>query len=371
MDISHDDRTVMTLDAGGTNFVFSAIQYGEQVVKDIVLPSNALNLELCLKTLIKGFEQVKAVLPNEPAAISFAFPGPSDYKSGVIGDLANLPAFRGGVALGPMLEDHFKIPAFISNDGDLFAYGEAMAGFLPYINEQLCNEGINKKYQNLLGITLGTGFGGGIVVNNQLCEGDNSAAGEIWAMRNFKNTRLTAEEGVSIRAVQRVYSEKTGIEELHTPKDIYDIATGRTEGDQEAALFAFDEMAIAIAESLANAITLIDGVIVIGGGISGAYSLIADKILQHMNGTIENVSGDQMPRLASKVYDVEQPGLLKKFLRDNVKEVEVPFSGRKVTYMADKRIPIGKSRLGTSKAIALGAYAIALQKLSDKTSVNL
>jgi glucokinase len=64
-------------------------------------------------------------------AISFAFPGPSDYPRGIIGDLGNLPCFRGGVALGPMLEDTFEIPVFINNDGDLFAYGEAIGGFLP------------------------------------------------------------------------------------------------------------------------------------------------------------------------------------------------------------------------------------------------
>ena len=43
-----------------------------------------------------------SVLPRPPVAISFAFPGPADYPAGIIGDLANLPAFRGGVALGPM-----------------------------------------------------------------------------------------------------------------------------------------------------------------------------------------------------------------------------------------------------------------------------
>jgi glucokinase len=49
---------------------------------------------------------------------------------GIIGDLENLPTFKGGVALGPMLEEIFNIPVFINNDGDLFAYGEAIAGLL-------------------------------------------------------------------------------------------------------------------------------------------------------------------------------------------------------------------------------------------------
>jgi len=51
---------------------------------------------------------VKENCPAPPAAISFAFLGPADYPNGIIGDLHNLPGFRGGVALGPMLEEKFE-----------------------------------------------------------------------------------------------------------------------------------------------------------------------------------------------------------------------------------------------------------------------
>ena len=112
-------------------------------------------------------------------AISFAFPGPADYPAGIIGDLPNLPAFRGGVALGPMLEAKFGLPVFINNDGDLFAYGEATAGFLPWVNDQLAQAGSPRRFENLVGVTLGTGFGGGIVRRGELLTGDNSMAAEI------------------------------------------------------------------------------------------------------------------------------------------------------------------------------------------------
>jgi len=58
---------------------------------------------------------------------------------------------RGGVALGPMLEERFGIPTFINNDGDLFVYGEAIAGFLPYVNGLLEKAGSPKRYKNLFG----------------------------------------------------------------------------------------------------------------------------------------------------------------------------------------------------------------------------
>lgn len=364
MKLFEDQRIVMTLDAGGTNFVFSAIQAGREIVSPIAIKANANDLDVCLQSITDGFRRVQSKLGEKPAAISFAFPGPADYKSGIIGDLGNLPCFRGGVALGPMLEDLFKTPVFIGNDGDLFAYGEAAAGLLPEVNTELKKSGIPKQYRNLFGITLGTGFGAGIVVNDTLCEGDNSAGGEIWLMRNFKDPRTNAEEAVSIRAIRRVYEEVSGqpAGEL-TPKDIYDIAIGEKDGDCAAAVKSFDEMAEAIAESLCNAITLIDGLIVIGGGLAGAYNLMAPRIIAHMNGDIENMKGEKMARLESKVYNLEDQASRESFFNFNKIQVKTPFSGRLVDYVPDKRIALGLSKLGASRAIALGAYAKALERL--------
>ena len=63
-----DSRIVLTLDAGGTNMVFGAMQGGKFIVDPITLPSNANNLDLCLDTMVIGFssgrEQCHA--PHEP-----------------------------------------------------------------------------------------------------------------------------------------------------------------------------------------------------------------------------------------------------------------------------------------------------------------
>lgn len=367
MDVYQDDRTVMTLDAGGTNFVFSAIRWGKELVKPIVKSTNSTNLEACLSTIIEGFRSLQELLGDiHPVAISFAFPGPADYKNGIIGDLPNFPAFRGGVALGPMLENIFKIPTFINNDGDLFAYGEAMGGLLPEINNLLRKKNIQKSYRNLIGITLGTGFGGGIVVNNALYNGDNSAAGEIWLTRNYSHPDHMAEEGVSIRAIQKLYCELTNTSEILSPKDIYEIAMGNGKGHQQAAVQVFEKTAEVIAESLAHAITLVDGPVVIGGGISGASHFILPALVRTLNGTIKNQDGENIPRLVSKVYDLEDPDSFEKFFKWETRQIDIPFSTKKIDYTTEKRIPVGLSRLGTSQAVFLGAYALALAFLNER-----
>ena len=260
MNYSSDNRIVLTLDAGGTNFVFSAMQGNREIIQPVTLPSFAHDLDLCLKNIIQGFTSIQEALPENPVAISFAFPGPADYPLGIIGDLGNLPGFRGGIALGPFLEKKFKIPVFINNDGDLYAYGEAISGFLPYINDLLEKAGSKKRYRNLIGFTLGTGFGAGIVRNGELFMGDNSGAGEVWLMRNKLNPGLFAEEGVSIRAIQRVYSSHAGIplKQAPSPKEIFEIGMARLEGNREAAIKAFHEMAEVLGDAASNAVTLLD-----------------------------------------------------------------------------------------------------------------
>ena len=187
---SNDKRIVMTLDAGGTNFVFSAIQSNKQIVEPITLPSCPNDLEQCLTALCNGFNRVLSELESSPVAISFAFPGPADYPKGIIGDLPNFPAFKGGVALKTFLEERFQIPVFINNDGDLFAYGEAIAGSLPEANQRLKKQKANRSFSNLIGVTLGTGFGAGVVVDHKLLIGDNSDGGNVWCTRNTKHPEM-------------------------------------------------------------------------------------------------------------------------------------------------------------------------------------
>jgi len=369
MSYASDPRVVLTLDAGGTNFVFSAARGEREVVEPVTLPSNAHELGLCLETIVAGFTKVKEKAPAPPVAISFAFPGPADYPNGIIGGLGNLPAFKeGGVALGPMLADRFGVPVFLNNDGDLFAFGEAIAGFLPWANGLLAEGGSPKRFRNLFGATFGTGFGGGIVRDGRLWIGDNSAGGEIWLLRNKLDPKSNIEESVSIRAIRRVYAEKAGIA-LPTapePKDIFEIGTGLKPGSREGALEAFRRMGEAAGDALASAITLIDGLVVIGGGLTGAADLFLPALVAEMNSSYETPSGP-VPRVEMKAFNLEVPAERATFVKGEAREVVVPGSDRKVAYDPLKRIGVGLSRLGTSHAVAIGAYAFALAELDRRS----
>lgn len=318
-----ESATVLTLDAGGTNFVFSSLRDYRQIASPITMPANAHDLNKCVATLITGFERVASQSGNRIDAISFAFPGPADYQQGIIGDLPNFKAFNGGVPLGSMLKNHFKVPVFMNNDGNLFTSGLAHAGFLPELNKRLQVAGSRKQFQNLIGITLGTGFGCGIVVNGQLITGDNSCGAEIHNTLNPFYPTWNAEESVSTRAIQRVYAEEAGLpfSAALMPKDIYDIAKGTKPGNIPAAQKSFEHYGRALGGSIANVLTLIDGVVVIGGGLSASWDLFAPAMFSELNRKLENFRGDPVERLSFKVFNLEDPLVFETFAKGETPRV--------------------------------------------------
>ena len=362
-----DQRIILTLDAGGTNFVFSAIQGNREIVAPIRKPAYPEDLDRCLITVVEGFDEVIRFLPEKAAAISFAFPGPADYTKGIIGDLPNFPSFKGGVPLGPILEDRFGIPVYINNDGNLFTYGEALAGYLPWLNKRLEEEGSSRRYTNLVGFTLGTGFGSGIVLGETMVLGHSTGGAEIHNTLNPFNSQWNAEEGVSTRAIQRIYAEESGIEIKPSlmPGDIYKIAKGSAEGDNKSALAAFRSFGKSIGGSVANTLSLFDGIVVLGGGITAAWDLFADELFAEINRSYQDYRGNSFPRLSYKVFNLEDDAAFKEFAGGGMTAIKIPESGRQVVFDADPRTGVGMSKLGASTAIALGAYAFALQQLDQ------
>lgn len=361
--LTNSEKIVVTLDAGGTNFVFGAMCDGKPIGQSLTLPSSAHDLDLCLNTLISGFEQVINSLPERPVAISFAFPGPADYRNGVIGGyLPNFPSFRDGVALGPMLEHKFGIPVFINNDADLFAYGEAMGGALPRINRRLEECGSEKRYRNMLGYTFGTGFGFGFVMDGKLNLGDNSCV-ETFCLKHSLHPEYIVEDGVAIRAVKRVYRELTDDSRELEPKDIFDIAEGKLEGDAEAAKRAFETLGRVAGDAMATAVTLMDGIIVIGGGLAAASKYFMPALLSEMRSRIRTMSGDELNRVQMNVYNLDDKTEFKKFASGSSTKIKVYGTDKEVVYDPEKRVGITISDIGASNAVSLGAYLYAIDNI--------
>jgi predicted NBD/HSP70 family sugar kinase len=242
-----------------------------------------------------------------------------------------------------------------------------LAGALPEVNARLAAAGSAKRFHNLLGFTWGTGFGFGMSVDNRMHVGDNSCV-EIYCLRNRIYPDAIVEDSVSIRAVQRVYGELSG-EPNHglTPKEIYEIAEGTREGDRAAAIGSFAEFGRATGDAFASVASLLDGLIVVGGGLTGARKYIMPSVLAEMRSTLSQLTeGERTERMPVAVYELDDEAQFERFARGQQCELKVYGSDRTVSYDPEKRIGIVFSKLGASRAVSLGAYAFALNELDSR-----
>jgi glucokinase len=111
------------------------------------------------------FGAIDRVLTGEVAGIGIGMPGFMDTESGEILMINNIPSFR-GFSVKQAVGQHFGLPVFQNNDANCFALGEAWFG-------------AGKEFDNLVGVTLGTGLGGGIIINRKIHTGLVGGAGEL------------------------------------------------------------------------------------------------------------------------------------------------------------------------------------------------
>jgi glucokinase len=156
------NQKVIGVDIGATKIHIGLVQDGRILQEAKFSTSSQAPKDQIIGELIKGLEQV---MDPEVVGIGIGVPGLVDETEGIIYDLQNIPSWQ-EVHLKAALEGVFKVPVFLSNDGNSFVLGEKIYGQ-------------GKAYKNLLGITLGTGFGTGIIINNQLYSGTLSSAGEF------------------------------------------------------------------------------------------------------------------------------------------------------------------------------------------------
>ena len=217
-----------------------------------------------------------------------------------------------------------------------------------------------------MGYTFGTGFGFGFVSDGELHVGDNSCV-ETFCLKHKHMPDVMVEEGVAVRAVKRVYAQLSGITDpTLEPKDIFDIAEGKRTGDSDAARRSFAMMGEVAGDAMATAVTLIDGLIVIGGGITAAAKYIMPSLLEQLRGRLFSLDGGILDRVQMKVYDLDDEEQFARFARGESRSLKVYGSDREVVYDPQKRIGVMVSKIGASTAISLGAYAFALNEIDKR-----
>ena len=131
----------------------------------------------------------------------------------------------------------------------------------------------------------------------------------------------------------------------------------------KAAQESFRQLGQVTAAALVNVLNIVDGIVVIGGGLSYNSKWILPGMMEEFARPAGTFTGNLLPTLQSEVYNFEDEEQRAAFLEDKDVFVNVPHTDKKVLYQAQRKIAVCISELGASKAINLGAYNFALNQL--------
>lgn len=246
------DRLYIGVDIGGTSIVAARFSESEILEKHEVPTGSKRPAEEIMESL---YEAVDHVMTGDVAAIGIGMPGYMNTETGEILLINNIPSFN-GFFVKPGVEKRFNLPVFQNNDASCFALGEAYFG-------------AGKPFHNMVGITLGTGLGGGIIVDRKVHTGLIGGAGELGC--------VPFREGiVEDYCSNALFVNKYGKEGL----ELYNLAK---KGDREARA-AFDELGKNIGELINLTIYILaPEAFVIGGSVAGGWEFLEGPIRQEVD----------------------------------------------------------------------------------------
>jgi glucokinase len=250
-------KHIIGVDLGGTNIKTALINLDGKIMKKYEIKTETKKgTNQITKNIIKTIEKVKT---KNVIGIGIGSPGPLDYKKGIITKPVNLP-FK-NTPLRKIIQKKFRLPVFLDNDANCFTLAEAVFGS-------------GKNYENVAGITLGTGFGSGITINKKIYHGRNNAAelGHMTINYNGPKSRCKnhgcIETHVAARGITRIFGKSD-------PYSIYKLAI---KGNKKA-IKTYNEMGYYLGIGLTNIIYALDpDIIVIGGKISNSWKLFSKSM---------------------------------------------------------------------------------------------
>ena len=278
------------IDLGGTNIAVGIVTKEGEVLKKTSVPARAerpfdqifADMAACIRQLL-GETGIKE---TEIASIGIGTPGCIDTEKGVLVFAGNFK-YGKNVNYREEMAKHFDIPVYIGNDANVAALAEVRAGAA-------------KGVKNAIMITLGTGVGGGIIIDGNIFEGAYSAAGELGHIVLVSNgepcscgrkgcweayasvTALVRQTKAAMKAHPESIMNKTPLDQV-SGRTAFDAAK---KGDA-AALKVVDQYQEYITEGLADMINIFSPeIIVVGGGISKEGDYLLDPVREKIKSRV-------------------------------------------------------------------------------------
>jgi predicted NBD/HSP70 family sugar kinase len=262
------DKRLWGIDLGGTKIegvVLKSEQDPEVLIRKRVPTESEKGFEHVLGQVKRLLEDISSELGESPDILGIGTPGAIDPPTGLLKN-SNTQAIN-KKSFKTELEKLLGIPVCIANDANCFALAETKMGIVPETDPDA---------KVVFGVILGTGCGGGLVVNGHIISGKQGIGGE-WG-HNFMDTSGGACYCGKTGCVETIISG-TGLENYYeqqhgSRKKLKDIITRAREKSDEYAVRTFERLIHFFGLGISTIINVIDpDVIVIGGGVGNIDEL--------------------------------------------------------------------------------------------------
>jgi glucokinase len=292
-------RQAIGLDFGGTSVKIALVNEKGEIKARVRIPTREAALpNTWLDAVARGVEEVCAKEGGlgSITGIGVGVPGFVDFERGFVYDLANVPGWK-NVHLTPLMEKRFGVHVRVDNDVNAMALGE-------------CTFGAGRIYQHAVFVTLGTGVGGGLLINHALYRGAHSMAGEIGHMsihmdgirspqgrgglEQYIGNRRIVERAVKFMEEGRASEIRNLVEGDWTRLTPELIGQAAHNGDK-LALEIFDFVAECLATAFASVTYLLQPqAFIVGGGVAQSGTILFDPLRRHLGERLSPVFAERI-----------------------------------------------------------------------------
>jgi glucokinase len=270
------DKKIIGIDLGATN-IRGAVVSGD-TLSDII--SVRIHSDGAVEEVLGDIYQViDALMTDSVAAVGIGVPSVVDVAEGIVYDVQYIPSWK-EVPLKKLLEARYQKPVLLNNDANCFALGEYYFGK-------------ERKAASMVGLTIGTGLGGGIIINHKLFPGYNCGAGEFGLLPYRDNILEYYCSGSFFRNVY-------GLDGLRVFEDA-------KKGDARA-MELYAQLGTHVGQAIKAVIYTYDPeLIVLGGSVSQAYDWFKDAMYSEIRSL---AYGQSAQRIRIAVSELTNSGIL-------------------------------------------------------------
>ncbi len=269
-------KNIIGIDMGGTNVRAGIVR--DNKLADII--SKRVNSQVSADEVLEQlFSLADGLIDNTITSIGIGVPGLVNNDERLVYDVVYIPAWK-KIPLQKLMEERYKIPVYIENDANCFAVGEYYFGK-------------GKGYDSMIGLTIGTGIGAGLIINKKLYAGKNGGAGEFGMIEYLDQTCEYYASGQFFDNVYKINGEE--------------VFNNAKRGDL-SAIKMYEEMGTHLGNTIKTILYALDvELVVLGGSVRYAFPYFSKTMWQQIK-TFGFQKASE--RVKIEVSELENSGIL-------------------------------------------------------------